>query len=261
MRKQCDEAFPECAECLVTGRKCTGPLQGTLFVDMSEQVRQEFGKDSNGKTRKRRKPSPPVYGTEDASSALRTALQKFEPFRSSSPEYRLPTTYQLPKGDIFHQLYLAQFISSHESDLHTWIKELPSLSCGPPDSTEAYAIRATSLAFYSKLTRSKDIEIEACKWYSKGLESQRNSLQLVTKNRMTTSGSICAAIMLSFFESIICTTPMGWLLHHRAAEKMLDIIGPERCQSDWMFMFFRTLRKVSVSCRAWEHAFDLWFSG
>lgn len=54
-------------------------------------------------------------------------------------------------------------------------------------------------------------------------------------------------MMFSYFESIVCTIPMGWLQHHVAAIKMLEIAGPEQYQSGLMHMFFRSLRIAAVS--------------
>jgi len=110
------------------------------------------------------------------------------------------------------------------------------------------------MAFYSKLTGNKDLEFEATRWYSKGLEAQRKKLLDVSTtdhyDMEATNGAVCSAIVFSLFESIISTTPIGWLQHVTAAGRMLDIAGPERCQIGLMHMYFKSVRLSSVSLQS-----------
>lgn len=60
------------------------------------------------------------------------------------------------------------------------------------------------------------------------------------------SGVVCAAMVFAFFESVLCTSPLGWLQHFRAAEQMLAIFGPRKCQNGLMHMMFHSMRIASV---------------
>jgi hypothetical protein len=157
--------------------------------------------------------------------------------------------YQPERGTLFQQLYVAHFISSEDTRVHSWLAELPNILSRPNGNEEVYAIRAATMALYGKLTRDKQVEAEASKWYAKGLEVQRTKLCLASQKRNyrpCIHGAIGAAILFSYFESIICTMPMGGLQHYAAAAQMLEVAGPENCQSGLMHMFFRSTRIASV---------------
>lgn len=169
--------------------------------------------------------------------------------------FQLPTTYQPDRRYQFELLFLSNFISSSnlseksESGLHTWTNELVNILSSTKESSVIYSIRATSMAMYGRMTGTEDIEIEAIKWYSRGLKSQRQTLQLAAKaptSAIPTDGTVCTAIMLSLFETMISTTPTAWLRHYGGAVKMLEVMGPEKCQSKLTHKLFRSARFGSV---------------
>jgi hypothetical protein len=159
-------------------------------------------------------------------------------------------SYKPSRGDIFQNLYIANFISSLDINVHSWISELPKLASTPSDDSALCGIRAASMALYGKLSHNRDLELEASKWYSKGLDAQRKTLSsAATKQGYApwSQGAVGAAMMFSYFESVICTMPMGWMQHYAAAIKMFEIAGPEKCQTGLMHMFFRSIRVAAVS--------------
>lgn len=298
VKEKCDESAPECSQCRISGAKCSGPRQGTLFVDMSAQIRQKSEKRKTAAEQKERmvgsepfnfihetsqcKPFevdvPSVTIDSGSKAAPRgNSVEKARPSRTRNSRavksknqepaslyrptnhelhFQLPTTYQPDRRYQFELLFLSNFISSSnlseksESGLHTWTNELVNILSSTKESSIIYSIRATSMAMYGRMTGTEDIEIEAIKWYSRGLESQRQSLQLAAKaptSAIPTDGTVCAAIMLSLFESIISTTPTGWLRHYGGAVKMLEVMGPEKCQSNLTHKLFRSARFGSVS--------------
>jgi hypothetical protein len=158
---------------------------------------------------------------------------------------------QPSRRDIFQDLYIANFISAQDVTINPWVAELPNLisTSASTRSSEFYGIRAATLALYAKLSHYTDLEIEAAKWYSKGLIAQRRELQLAAR---TQKASLChhkaigAAVMFVHFESVICTVPIGWMQHYAAAIKMFELAGPENCQTGLMHMFFRSVRVAAV---------------
>jgi hypothetical protein len=251
---QCDEQKPACYQCSSSGRNCPGPLQGTLFIDMSETIRSN--KDRlRAKDAQQHKPRPLPYGSvENIANVSPTSSFKLHKLECNAS--RLPTSYQPDRQGFFQELYVAHFISSQDSVVSGWITELPRLLLQPEDQTQLYAIRATTMALYGRISRNKGLEEEATKQYCKGLECQQQQLLMPTgeyDNNQYISGALCSAIMFSYFESIICTTPMAWMLHYLAAGKMLEIATPEKCQSGLMLMFFRSIRVASVCSLRYAH--------
>jgi hypothetical protein len=224
---------------------------------MSAKVRQvvDSSSDSDTKKAKRRKAGVVLYGTVDKEPSPEIA-ETVKGEGCSSEMLKLPTAYQPHRGDIFQQHYVAHFVSSHDSCIHTWINHLPNLMSSPPHSPEVFAIRAATIAFYGKLSGREDLELEATRWYSRGLESQRKYLEAASQEKehgLCTERAVCAAIMFSRFEAIICTSPVGWIHHFTAAVKLLELSGPKKCQNGLMHMFFRSMRIASVSFLLLNH--------
>jgi hypothetical protein len=215
---------------------------------MSEHVRQKRTQ------RVSRHPSKRALDTKVHNSSPDTAPRALDSnhlkrVHIASQASKLPTSCQPSRGDIFQDLYIANFISAQDPSVHPWIVELPKLAATSSGKSELYGIRAATLALYAKLSGNKDLEVEAVKWYSKGLDAQRDQLPLAAKTksyRPCCHKSIGAAMMFSYFESVICTMPVGWMQHYAAAIKMFEIARPENCQTGLMNMFFRSVRVAAV---------------
>jgi hypothetical protein len=183
------------------------------------------------------------------SAATAPILDPVKHMHIISQASKLQTSYQLSREDIFQDLYIANFISAQDASMHPWIVELPKLASTSPGQSELYGIRAATMALYAKLSRNIDLEVEAAKWYSKGLNAQREQLTLAAGTqsyRLCFHKAVGAAMMFSYFESVICTVPMGWMQHYEAAIKMFEIAGPEKCQTGLMHMFFRSVRVAAA---------------
>jgi hypothetical protein len=244
---KCDEDLPECYQCVSSGRKCPGALQGTLFIDMSHVVRQNLGNGEEGQVSVC-KPQPLPKGTTKIPTKrpLRDSQERDEQLCQTS---RILTIYQPKRASAFQELYIGHFMSSVNPIVHLWVTELPNILSGPAEKEEIYAIRAATMALYGKLTGNRDVQVEASAWYLKGLEIQRTKLSVAAEKenyKPCIHGAIGAAVMFSYFENIICTMPMGWMQHCIAAAKMFEVVGPENCQTGLIHMFFRSMRINSV---------------
>lgn len=216
-------------------------------------------------TEARRKPTPRGISVEKGRSsrartnrAIKLKGQESALLHQSTSherQFQLPTTYQPDRSHQFELLFLSNFVASSSlsersgAGLHTWTRELLDLLSSTEELSVSYSIRATSMAMYGRMAGSEDIEIEAIKWYARGLEAQRQSLQLAAKapsRVILTDEAVCTSIMLSLFETMISTTPTGWLRHYDGAAKMLEMMGPERCQSQFTNKLFRTTRLATV---------------
>ncbi|RFU36251.1 hypothetical protein B7463_g107, partial [Scytalidium lignicola] len=232
MGRHCDETVPECYQCISSGKKCPGPLQGTLFVDMSEPVRLRVADTKTGKGGRRNKPQPILYATNGPAANASATMELVAKEAKSIDNLRLPTVYQPEKSGIFQQLYLAHFISSHDTEYQPWVSKLPhilSLSASL-DRPEVYAIRATTMAFYGRLTADELLQIEASKWYSEGLKAQRQSLPLTVNNHgdeSYTQGAFIIALTRDvpsvFASERWCTVP--FLLHPKTPyDRLVDLL-------------------------------------
>lgn len=249
---QCDEGKPQCYQCVSSGWKCPGPVDGTIFIDMSENVRQKKSRSVAGRYGKTPR-GPPSQKPPRTSNSLATLIPDFESQKIMLAAASKVTTYYQPdSAQLFQDLYISYFISLQDASVHPWITDLPKLAlslCGESTQSELYGIRAATMALYGRMCGNKNLELEASKWYSKGLAAQRKALSLAVKTESYQPciyRAIGAALMFSYFESVMCTMPLGWMQHYIAATKMFEIAGPEKCQTGLMHMFFRSIRVASV---------------
>ena len=161
----------------------------------------------------------------------------------------------------YRQVILQQFITaffhpqSPEVRPNAWVYELPTLMSNHSSSALVYSVGAASMAHYGKRTGNISMQIEACRWYDKGLEAQRleserTELHLINGGNVDQRlgvAAISAPIMFSLYESMMTTSFVAWAQHLKAAAKMLEMKGALNCQSGLIHHLFRTVRIGAVS--------------
>ena len=108
------------------------------------------------------------------------------------------------------------------------------------------------MALYGTKTGDVALQLEASKWYGKGLGQQRTELERIdeipdTQQRQITT--LLAPLMFCMFETVMVTNPTGWSQHLHAASKLLEILGPKACQDGVATSLFRSIRIGMVSVR------------
>lgn len=168
---------------------------------------------------------------------------------------------QASRADFFDSLFVTHFIESFgnlkqsvPATSSTWLDELPALVASPEPSVVAYSIRAGSMLLYGTRVQDISIQMEARRWYASALRKLRSGLAPggSSKNHSISfiEGTICAAVMLSHFETVAGTSLGAWFQHVDGASVMLEALGPERCSVGFMQSIFRHLRLLAVSIQA-----------
>ncbi|CAO1604852.1 hypothetical protein XANCAGTX0491_008392 [Xanthoria calcicola] len=183
-------------------------------------------------------------------------------FFSDSQNLALPTWYQPSKSDIFQQHFTAHFVGnffnpeSFATPQNGWAHHLPSiLSLVKSPAVEA-AVRATTMAFYGIKADDVAIKAEACRWYCKGLRDLRIELERASSARSVHRldvASALAPLLFSIFETFMVTNPSGWIQHILAADRFLELLGPDACKDGLGHGLLRAVR-LGVGCAAneWE---------
>ena len=174
----------------------------------------------------------------------------------------IPDLYQPAKGSMFQELYLDHFIntstSANKQRRHTdWVYQLSSFIQQPKSKSIIHAIRAATMALYGKKSGNESLQLEACRIYSKGLQSQieesRGDQSQMTHGRspdlVFTEQDICAPILFSIFETAMSTAFDAWAQHLMAGCKILEMLGPEKCQQGMYHSLLRFVRAGAVRCR------------
>ncbi|KAL7948134.1 hypothetical protein V8C42DRAFT_343094 [Trichoderma barbatum] len=186
-----------------------------------------------------------------SSAAVTTVHLKHQPLPRASivSHYlsQLPGPQPSPAG-AFDQLFVSHFIDcffgSAKSSLpvpggasRIWLHELPDFLASTSPSPVQSSIRAASMLSYGTAVGDVSIKTEACRWYMKALQSLRLLL-----DSSSPEASVCAAVMLTHFETLAGTSPRAWLKHVKGAASLLEAQGPERCQSGFLHQIFSHLR-------------------
>lgn len=165
-------------------------------------------------------------------------------------QFQHSITFRSFVADIAEQHFVAHFVLAHQIGLTSWPSILQQLSQSPVLKP---AVRAGTLAFYGKLKGDVAIQTEASHWYSTAIENQIARIirgDKVENSDVASATAILAPIMLSTYESALCTSPMGWAHHLGAAGKMLEMLGPESCQTGYTHQLFKMLRLSMVSAQS-----------
>ena len=187
-------------------------------------------------------------------TVLKTVPQRYHRARYALNDGLLQAS---PYRQIIMQHFITAFFNPQSRDVrpNAWVYELPTLMSDHSSSALVYSIRAASMAHYGKRTGDMPMQIEACRWYDKGLEAQRleserTELHLLTGGNIYQRlgvAAISAPVMFSFFECMMATSFVAWSQHLKAAAKMVEMRGAINCQSGLIHYVFRTVRMGAVS--------------
>ncbi|KAJ5620689.1 hypothetical protein N7510_004673 [Penicillium lagena] len=236
-RPVCDESFPECLQCRKAGLCCSGARTGAFFVHAFPERPLSI---SSAKQRLLNSKCETIFSLSGHETASPTP----------NPS---PLSLQQPgRADIFDQLFVSHFIESFgfktsvsDSPSPTWLDDLSVFIISPVPGVVKHSIRAGSMFFYGTLAQDVAIRTEACKWYMRALQGLQGVL---SRNASPFTGDvICAAVMLTHFETLAGTSDRAWYQHVQGASMMLETGGPESCRDGFLHQLFRHLRLLTVS--------------
>jgi hypothetical protein len=282
---QCDETAGFCQQCRRLGLACSGPLQGSVIIDMTDRV-------TKPRQRKKREQRTPLVVCKDEQQSASTEPCTDEPDRADgiptpptsstlpavgSPDgitsgdqrldrqadqaiafvrfqYKMPMRYQPSRAvpdalDLMFVRHFVQRMTSVRMDNRMeipWITHLPNMREKTMNPALRLSIRATSMAFYATLHRDTTILVDSFKWYTMSLNSQRRSLAKMGTDSIPAPEEMIVPIILSLYEVYAGTTTTSMWHHLAAASKILELRGPENCKG-MAFPLFKAMR-VSAVC-------------
>ncbi|KAK9342024.1 hypothetical protein V1522DRAFT_417488 [Lipomyces starkeyi] len=257
---KCDERIPQCSQCLASNLPCPGALVGNVFLN----VTHDLASTSGGNQRAEFKPvnicqvvfvdEQSTYGGPLKHDKRPTSKRRR---KSLSTDGVQETTHSIVRAHdslcrpIFEQQLLGQFIdylvqSPGGPTLKKWMTQLPDLMSRQDSPTLKYAVRAASMVLCGFLVDDRAIQMEACRWYVAGLESQQQEL-LRLKESCASEGEICATMLLSFYETIRSTSSEAWMYHMSASSRLVELRGPEGYRTGLAHELFCALRLYMFS--------------
>lgn len=177
-----------------------------------------------------------------------------DPPTSSGPTIGIHSSTSLSilqpsNGSVYDQFLISTFVTylakprMGNLEPESWMTYLPTFVSSSRIMT--WTIRATTLAFFAQLIGNVAMKVEANQWYATALREEQAHVQQLLYHRPT-SEDICASLLLMYYELIHPTTTGGWMKHLAGASKMVELIGPENCQTGLCHLLFRALRLLMV---------------
>ncbi|UPX20416.1 uncharacterized protein EKO05_0010648 [Ascochyta rabiei] len=281
-RVKCDETPEFCNQCRRLGLQCSGPIIGSVIIDMTDRVtkprakkkktvtkpalvvpvREDDAQAQTPSTRRRSalttKPEPSGSETSLHNFPLSSAPREGDALPSEAEkaiatiryQYRAPQLYQPSKiqGDALDIAFLLHFVEMNQNTRsHTpeipWLTHLPVIHSKAAKPAVKLSIRAASMAFFAKLHHDPTILVDSYRWYTVSLNAQRMSLsRLGVQNRMPDDEEILVPIILGLYEVYAGTTSDSVLHHVAAACEIIKMRGPENCKSGVVWPMFKAMR-------------------
>jgi Fungal specific transcription factor domain len=158
---------------------------------------------------------------------------------------------------VYYYSESVQIQNGHNKKRQSWLMQLPDMA----HSTSLHRMRAPllapSLLLLALQSRQQNVLKEALKWYDLGLNYVRKRLKDLDTNvpdEREDKFLICAALLMSFYETLNDTTVGGYEQHVLGAVALLEAKGPEMFSRPEYNGLFRAIRGHAV-CQAY---FKLW---
>ena len=165
---------------------------------------------------------------------------------SRPPSSRSPSrqrTTSNPNSYDAEQFISAMLQNTRAEGTTSWLLSLPSIFS--QTTTLGKATLAVSLAYHGNLHGNKTLAMEAYKLYGQTLENHRRELKK-QKQTIPTPEDIAVPIMLSMFEAISSQSVDAYRQHILAAERLMEIRGPQACENTTFAQILNLLKSEMV---------------
>ncbi|KFY37460.1 hypothetical protein V495_07159 [Pseudogymnoascus sp. VKM F-4514 (FW-929)] len=236
---KCDEARPSCSQCRRGGRTCPGYTRGMKFVDETVKLR------SSGKTASLRcRWDSPLVDKHDRPSSRRLDSVKS---RSDATLNRPLQSIKAERDQILASFISAMFpmgaVSEQKSFLGSWLWHVPP-RIGRFTALD-HAASSLALAYFS--LASNDQLLLRRSQYDYGLALRALALTIVDKTKAYDAETLCATLLLQFYESMVHQTH-EWIGHAGGAARLMQLRGARRCyESPFEYSMFLACRGSMIS--------------
>ncbi|KAI8677234.1 hypothetical protein LRP88_09737 [Fusarium phalaenopsidis] len=230
---KCDEARPACGNCIKYGVQCPGYDRSRKFVVGKHQIRQR-GKRADNVVK-------PASCAADSNTTLSCRL---------GPLVRAPLTLarslQLPRAQVLYNMIESSYMISAATDIYSILSWVAVDRLGKRALLDG-AVCSFALHLAGKQTSDSELIAQSRSIYVLTL----NELQAALRHPSEWSApeTLCAAILLCFFELFAGTTaPDTWLQHAKGIGILMEQRGPTAHAEGWdaaMLLSFRGILIMS----------------
>ncbi|KAH8664655.1 hypothetical protein BX600DRAFT_550647 [Xylariales sp. PMI_506] len=191
-RRKCDGALPSCGQCVLANQPCSGPLQGSIFIDQTAHVTS---------TQRKKRLESESYTT-----------------LSKAPSHRA----------IFSAAFMSEFLSYITSITEStirpaWLVQLQDIPEQEKGPVLDLSLQAAATAYCGVEAKNPTVLWEGCRMYGEALMRQS---KIVSQHKGEHSMAlILTSVVLSLFEAIWSTNATAYSLHLSAALAMSASAG------------------------------------
>lgn len=214
---KCDERRPACVRCTNSKRKCPGYPLRLKFIDEAPRFRENSDSPPQTLLEQSLPPGLSTSTSEDLSVKI------FQTFRPDLPARK--SVASLSKN--------------------TFVTELPrhvglSLACD-------LSMKAVCLAHDALLNPVSQTLVESRTQYSRALAELQRCI--ADPKRARTTGTLCATMLLSMFEQLLCADYEASIRHAGGASRLIEASGPGHFTDPFAYRMLHTLQgAIVVEC-------------
>jgi hypothetical protein len=280
---KCDETPQICNQCRRLGLTCSGPVVGSIVIDMTERaqvvkprarkkkeatrtavaIREKNENQLAGLDPDRAIPEPtnkttamdmplanPMFPTdrrhtEEVERAITAIRYQYKPPQFNQPSRVLPEA--LDTAFISHYVELNKGTKTYAPEIQ-WLAHLPRIHSNATKPAVRLSLRAVSMAFYGKLHNDSSILVDSWRWYTLSLSAQRTSIARLKKDSIPEEEEVLVPLILALYEIYVGATSSGSMAHLVAAGDIMNMRGPSNCRSGAIWPLFKGIRSSDVCC-------------
>lgn len=186
----CDNGQPSCRQCVLTNRRCSGSVQGHIFVDQTTGVTSRYGR----------------------------ALIPSEMRNHSMP--RQPSPRNLLSLGLVSEFISSSTAMGDSPSKVAWLCGIGHVSLKERGSALDLSMQAVAFAYYGIWSKRKEALIESSRLYGEAMVQHSRAISKHTKD--PDAAMIYTSVALSLFDVIKSPKNPAYAIHLTAARKMID---------------------------------------
>lgn len=167
--------------------------------------------------------------------------------------HQIPSLYQPSniRPQALDTAFLSHYIKGNDvapsnSVEMQWLHSIPRLYSEDSKPAVTLSLRALFMAYYAKLHNDPSIMVDSWKWYTRGLNAQRNSLANMKGKEIPTEGEVMVPSIISLYETHVGRNKAGAVSHMHAVGKVIYMRGPANCKVGAIWPLFKGIRNLDV---------------
>ncbi|KAH7343068.1 hypothetical protein BKA65DRAFT_505459 [Rhexocercosporidium sp. MPI-PUGE-AT-0058] len=237
---KCDEVRPGCSQCRRGGRKCSGYDLPMTFISQHPELDKPKKASNIGQNR----PSKQQPASNAASLALIMPQQHPIDRLKIQRSIYCPALNRVQLVNSFvNNLFPPRYLVPQLSFFADWLRLIPKYMA--KSRLLDYAAQCLALGFFGRETANTASEQNGRGAYSIALGYLSRAVEDVEVGLSTET--LCATMLLSFYEIYMRTQNTSWVTHAGGAGRLMQIRGAHRHKEGFDYIMFLGFRGIIIA--------------